>query len=105
MLQAEPWNVSAFVCCSFAIWRITALVLYEPGPFGLLTRLRHRLVRGGFETLVTCFHCSSFWTSVAVVLLVYSPAFHWLLLIPATAGAASFLELRADRSQEQPQGE
>jgi hypothetical protein len=95
MLHADSWSIGAFVLAAFATWRCTTLLLYESGPLGVFTRLRRMMVRAGLDRVVTCFDCASIWVSALVVAVIYPPAPHWLALIPATAGAARLLELRA----------
>jgi hypothetical protein len=75
-----------------ASWRITCFICYEAGPFEVGTRLRRGLAAVGLARLVTCFHCTGAWVSLAVILLVYEWGWRTLLLAIATAGATSVLE-------------
>lgn len=90
--QPAESSVVWLVACWLASWRITALLVYEAGPFDLLSRLRVVLVRVGLRGLITCFHCLALWVSAVVVLLVYQLEPRSLLLIVAVAGAASISE-------------
>jgi hypothetical protein len=82
------WLVAAVL----ASWRITCLICYEAGPFDVMTRLRRGLVAGGLARLVTCFHCTGAWVSLAVALVVFEWRWRTLLLAIAIAGATSVLE-------------
>ena len=68
------------------------LVCYEAGPFDVFSWVRVGLARIGLRRLVSCFHCMSFWVSVAVVLTVYELRARSILLTLAIAGAASLTE-------------
>jgi hypothetical protein len=90
--QPAESSVVWLVACWLGSWRITALLVYEAGPFDVLSRLRVVLVRAGLRSLITCFHCLAVWVSAVVVLLVYQVEPRSLLLIFAVAGAASISE-------------
>ena len=55
------------ILLSLAVWRITALFVYDDGPWGIFVRLRDTI--GG---PLTCFWCASVWVSLGGVLL-YAP--------------------------------
>ena len=75
-----------------AVWRLTALLAYEVGPFALCVHLRKLLARGGLGRLVTCFHCSSLWVSVGLVSALFEWTWRTPVAILAVAGAASITE-------------
>jgi hypothetical protein len=79
--------------CIAATWRLSSLLCYEEGPFGLLTRVRRALFWLRLGSLVECFHCASLWVSGAVVLMVFAPSYQSVLVILAVAGGASFAEI------------
>jgi hypothetical protein len=81
-----------FAFSVLASWRITALLVYESGPFRVAERLRRLLVTARLGRLVDCFHCFAVWISAAVVLLVYEVTLWSLLLWAAVAGAVSIIE-------------
>jgi hypothetical protein len=94
MLTSNPWDLRVFVLVSFAVWRFTSLIVYDSGPFDVMTRLRRRLVRARLGVFATCFDCVSIWVSIALVTFAYSPGAHWLVLVAAVAGVTQLLELR-----------
>lgn len=81
-----------FVLSWLAVWRSTALLCYEAGPFDLLTNLRRLLVQIGLGRLVTCFHCMALWLSAVAVGLVFEIRPQSVLIVLAVAGAASITE-------------
>jgi hypothetical protein len=92
VLEPQPSEPLLFVLGALAVWRVTALVAYESGPFRIVDRLRGRMVALGLERLVGCFHCLATWVAAGVVLVVYELTWWSLLLWPAVAGAASIVE-------------
>lgn len=92
MFEQQPTEPLLFVLSALAVWRTTALVAYESGPFRIVDRLRGRMVALRLERLVGCFHCLAVWIAAAVVLVVYDLTWWSLLLWPAVAGAVSIVE-------------
>lgn len=77
---------------SLAAWRLSAMICYDRGPFGIMIRLRKLLVRLSLQRLVTCFHCTAFWVSVFVVGILYGLQPLSLVVAIAVSGAASITE-------------
>lgn len=75
-----------------AVWRITSLLCYEAGPFALMRRLRKYLKEGGYPKLLTCFHCTSLWISLIVVLAVFELRWMSILVALGIGGATSITE-------------
>jgi hypothetical protein len=92
VFERQPSEPLLFVLSVLAAWRVTALVVYESGPFRVLERLRRLLVTVRLGRLVGCFHCLGVWVSGAVVLAVYEVTLWSLLLWAAVAGAVSIVE-------------
>lgn len=92
LLQPATSSVLWFAICWLAVWRLTMLLCYEAGPFDLFTRIRVGLARAGLHRLISCFHCMSFWVSIAVVLTVYELHARSILLAFGIAGAVSLTE-------------
>jgi len=86
--ESLVWVAVSWLC----VWRLTALLVYDSGPFDLLTRVRAILAKAGLSRVFTCFHCTAVWVSFAVVGIMYK--LHWrsLILAIAVAGAASITE-------------
>lgn len=78
--------------CTLAVWRVTAMLVYEEGPLRIFTYLRRAVARGGLDRLVTCFHCAAVWVAAAAVALVYEIRWATLLVWLGVAGAVSLLE-------------
>ena len=53
LLQKAPDNLVWLLLTVLAVWRLTALIAYESGPFGMFTGLRRLLVKAGLGTLAT----------------------------------------------------
>jgi hypothetical protein len=87
-LQREgwPWLLIAWL----AAWRLTAMLCYERGPFGVLARARAVMAR--WTRLLTCFHCTGLWVSAGVSLAVFGPHPTTIVVALAVAGAASATE-------------
>jgi len=87
----QPYEFVWLLLTVLAVWRVTALIAYEAGPFDLLVALRRGLVRIGLGRLVGCFYCLSIWTSCAVV-LVFPVDRNTPLVILGIAGAVAIIE-------------
>ena len=73
-----------FLLLSLAVWRVTALLVYDSGPRDVFVRLRD--VLGG---PLSCFWCTSVWVSL-VASFVYAPK--KLLSWWAVAGASVLID-------------
>ena len=84
------------------VWRLTALLAYEAGPFDLCVRIRRLLVHVGMGRLVTCFHCSALWISAGLVSALFEWTWRTPIAILAVAGATSITEraLAGARTEE-----
>lgn len=85
-------SVFWFVVGVLVTWRLTALLCYDDGPFGIVRVLRTMLARIGMAKLLECFHCTSVWIALGVAVALYEVNLSAVLLWWALAGAASFLE-------------
>ena len=80
------------VVAALAVWRVTAALVYERGPFAVMIAIRRTFVRAGLQRLVTCFHCTAVWVSALTIGVVYEWRAMTVLLVIGVAGAASIIE-------------
>jgi Protein of unknown function (DUF1360) len=92
LLQLNTDNWLWMIMSILAVWRLTTLICYEAGPFSIITKLRLLLYKMKMGSLIDCFHCTSIWISVFLVLAVYRLSPEMILLMPAVAGATSVIE-------------
>lgn len=92
LVGAEAGTWIWLLLSTLVVWRVTAFVCYEEGPFDIMVLLRRGLVRIGLGRLVGCFHCTAVWISLVTVAAVYHPAVTSIFLVLAVAGAASIVE-------------
>ena len=87
-----------YLTCTFAVWRITHLIVAEDGPWDALVRLRALLGDSALGRAMDCFYCSSIWVSLPFAFRVgghWSDKFiGWLAL----SGAACILEQATNRN-------
>jgi len=107
VFERQPTEPLLFVLTGLAVWRVTALVAYESGPFQILDRLRRRMVALRLERLIGCFHCLGLWIAGAGVLIVYELSWWSILLWFAVAGVVSIVErwLGGTMSEEEVDGD
>ena len=92
-MQLPPGESVVWVAiCWLSVWRLTALLVYDSGPFDLLTHMRVALSKAGLHRVIACFHCTAVWVSFAVVGIVYKMQCKSLLLAIGVAGTASITE-------------
>lgn len=92
MFERQPTEPLLFAFSALAVWRVTALIAYESGPFRILDRLRGSMVGLRLDRLVGCFHCLAIWVAAAAVLVVYEVSRWSVLLWLAMAGIVSIVE-------------
>ena len=91
MLGKRPDDPIWLLLTILAVWRLTALIAYESGPFEMFSAMRRTFVRVGLGKLVGCFYCLSVWISCLVV-LVFPLSLSTPLVILGVAGAVALLE-------------
>lgn len=77
----------SFVLLSLAVWRLTALLVYDEGPGDVFVRLRE--LSDAIGGPLNCFRCASVWVSFLASLL-FTP--NWLLWWLALSGAAIVID-------------
>lgn len=93
MTPPEEWSLGfRFLLAALVTWRLTHLVAREDGPGHLLVRLRARLGRGIWGTLMDCFECLSIWIAAPLALWLTNSLLHWFIAWLALSGAACLLE-------------
>ena len=89
----EEWNLGfRLVFTALATWRLTHLVAREDGPGHVFVRLRARLGRGFWGTLMDCFECLSVWFAAPLALWLARRPLNWFVAWLALSGAACLLE-------------
>jgi hypothetical protein len=83
-MTAEQLIIAALAC-----WRITALCVYEDGPFGIFMHMRSlsRRIGGEFERAFNCPLCLSIWVGAATAALALS--IYWWVLLPFACSAVA----------------
>jgi Protein of unknown function (DUF1360) len=74
------------------VWRVTALLVRDRGPFEVLARLRAGLAKRGLHELILCFHCTAVWVAVLATVALYEWRWPAVAIALALAGAASVTE-------------
>jgi hypothetical protein len=98
----EVNSIWRFILSALAVWRLTHLLAEEDGPWDLMVRLRARLGRGFFASLMDCFYCLNLWFSLPFAVWLASGGWIAILLHwQALSGAACLLE-RATGRRELP---
>jgi hypothetical protein len=92
LLGKQPYEFVWLLLTVLAVWRLTALIAYEAGPFDLMVAVRRGLVRIGLARLVGCFYCLSIWTSFFAAVLVFPLSADTPVVILGVAGAVAIIE-------------
>lgn len=75
-------SIAEFVILTFAVWRVTALVVHDKGPMGSFVKARDRIGRyydehsrcrgrNIFADAICCTWCSSIWIALGFSFVVY----------------------------------
>ena len=104
LLRFEPEQWFWLVISILVVWRLTTLICYEAGPFGMMIKLRMALYRAKLGNLVDCFHCCSMWVAMAITLSIYklhyTTIFLWLAIAGGTSVIERFLSNNSNQSNE-----
>ena len=84
-------NITGFIICALAVWRITHLFTQEDGPFGIVFKFRKLLGQGFFGDLLDCFYCLSLWIAIPFAVFLCDKWVHGIIIWLALSGAASLL--------------
>lgn len=88
------------VVLSLATWRTAYFIARDHAPFGLMKRLRARVVKNKDEPhVLTCIICSSVWAAILMLALWYTPL-QPLVWIAAISGGALMLGNYTGSSQQ-----
>ncbi|HEX7584213.1 MAG TPA: DUF1360 domain-containing protein, partial [Prolixibacteraceae bacterium] len=63
-------DITGFIICTLAVWRITHLLSQEDGPFDTVIKFRKLFGQGFFGNLLDCFYCLSIWIAVPFAILL-----------------------------------
>ena len=84
-------NITGFIICTLAIWRISHLLSQEDGPFDAVIKFRKLFGQGFFGTLLDCFYCLSLWVAVPFAVLLCDNWREGIITGLALSGAACLL--------------
>ena len=90
-------NITGFVICTLAIWRISHLLSQEDGPFDAVIKFRKLFGQGFFGTLLDCFYCLSLWVAVPFAFLLSKTWLDGIITWLALSGAACVLFKLTDK--------
>jgi hypothetical protein len=92
LIRAEPKDWVWLVISVLAVWRLTSLICFEPGPFDVMLKVRSLLYRLRLGNLIECFHCAAIWIAVFITIGIYILSISIVFLAIAIAGGASIIE-------------
>ena len=84
-------NITVFLICTLAVWRITHLFSQEDGPFALVFKFRKLLGQGFFGDLLDCFYCLSLWIATPFAIFLSEKWLEGIIVWLALSGGASLL--------------
>ena len=84
-------NITVFLICTLAIWRITHLLSQEDGPFALVFKFRKLLGQGFFGDLLDCFYCLSLWIAAPFAVILSDEWLEGIIVWLALTGGACLL--------------
>src|SRR5689334_4433855 len=84
-------NITGFIICTLAIWRISHLFSQEDGPFDIVIRFRKLFGQGFFGDLLDCFYCLSLWAAIPFAVWLCSQWVQGIITWLALSGAACLL--------------
>jgi hypothetical protein len=85
-----------------AVWRVSALLNSEAGPWDVLKRIRRRFAGTVLGSLVNCFYCLSVWVAAPFAFALNDTWKGRLLLWPALSAGAIIIERTVHRESYPP---
>lgn len=85
-------SIAWLVVSWLLVWRVTALLVRERGPFDVLARLRAGLARRGLHEWILCFHCTAVWVAALATAVLFEWRWPAVAIALGIAGAASMSE-------------
>lgn len=98
-----------FLIVSLGVWRLSYMLVYETGAWGVIERLRdwfttydersNCMGRGGVGGVFCCVFCMSVWLGMFASIIVNSgqPIVHIILHALAYSGLASLIQMTVNR--------
>jgi len=90
-------DITGFIICTLAVWRITHLLSQEDGPFDTVIKFRKLFGQGFFGNLLDCFYCLSIWIAVPFAILLCDGWLSGITIWLALSGAACLLFKLTDK--------
>jgi len=90
-------DITGFIICTLAVWRITHLLSQEDGPFDTVIKFRKLFGQGFFGNLLDCFYCLSIWIAVPFAILLCNDWLSGIVIELALSGAACLLFKLTDK--------
>ena len=84
-------NITGFIICSLAVWRLTHLLSNEDGPFDAMIKFRKLFGQSFFGNLLDCFYCLSLWIAVPFAVFLSRGWLEGLIIWLALSGTACLL--------------
>jgi len=90
-------DITAFIICTLAVWRMTHLLSQEDGPFDAVIKFRKLFGQGFFGNLLDCFYCLSIWIAIPFAILLCNDWVSGIVIWLALSGAACLLFKLTDK--------
>ncbi len=84
-------NITDFILCTLAVWRLSYLFSQEDGPFDLVIKFRKLLGEGFFGSLLDCFYCLSLWFALPFAFFLSGGWIEGIICWLALSGGAGVL--------------
>jgi len=84
-------DITGFIICSLAVWRLTHLLSNEDGPFDAVIKFRKLFGQSFFGNLLDCFYCLSLWIAVPFAVFLSRGWLEGLIIWLGLSGAACLL--------------
>lgn len=81
-----------FLIGALAVWRVSALLVREDGPYDLIARLRRASRNTMAGRALECFYCTSLWIAAPAASWLVGATWRWVVVWLALSGAACLLE-------------
>lgn len=85
------------VCLPLACWRLSVMLVSEPGPFEVFEWIRHKAQGKMLGDLLACVWCTSVWVSAGLLVSAQFVAGQWVIVWLALSTGAILVDAIVER--------
>lgn len=90
-------NLLLVICLPLACWRLSTMLVSEPGPFEVFEWIRHKAQGWMLGDLLACVWCTSVWVSAGLLMTAQFVAGRYVVYWLALSALAILVDVLVER--------